>query len=69
MMFKKISLIASMLFFLLGTNVFAQSTQKAATVEPSIKDYVVPGAVALLFVIGCSSYWLVYRRKHNNYKA
>jgi hypothetical protein len=74
-MFKKISLIASLLFFLLGTNVFATEqsdkgiynassvTKKAVAEEPSFKDYVVPGTVGLLLIVGFGSYWLIYRRK------
>ncbi|MFZ7945830.1 MULTISPECIES: hypothetical protein [Bacillaceae] len=82
-MFNKISIVASLLFFLYGTNVFAttqpeKSIQKNETVQaetfhdtkktkitdPSFKDYVVPVSVGLLFVAGCGSYWLIYRRKH-----
>ena len=39
-------------------------TKKNQTVEPSIKDYVVPAVVCLLLLIGLSSYWFVFRRKH-----
>lgn len=39
-------------------------TTKAKTVEPSFKDYVVPGSVGLLIIFGFASYWLIYRRKH-----
>jgi hypothetical protein len=113
-MFKKMSLIASLFFFLLGTNVFAQShmedsplkdgsvlrqskpkissslvitkneappkgsatdqsdkgrnpasshTKKANTVNPSFKDYIVPGTVGLIIIVGFGSYWLIFRRK------
>ncbi|ETI70612.1 hypothetical protein [Neobacillus vireti] len=74
-MIKKISLIASLLFFLLGSNVFATEqldkwtnhassiTKKTGAEEPSFKDYVVPGTVGLLIVVGFGSYWLIYRRK------
>ncbi|MGG3468350.1 copper resistance CopC family protein [Neobacillus pocheonensis] len=37
---------------------------KANTVEPTFKDYVVPGSVGLLIIYGFGSYWLIYRRKH-----
>ncbi|WP_066069485.1 hypothetical protein [Neobacillus soli] len=115
-MFNKVSLITSLLFFLLGTNVFAHSFLEASTpknsdvlteshdnttavvltvandqaitevsatetskdgsenaglltkrtkaVEPSFKDYVVPGSVGLLLIAGFGSYWLIFRRKH-----
>ncbi|MFF2448422.1 hypothetical protein ACFVSW_15100 [Neobacillus sp. NPDC058068] len=74
-MFKKISLIASLLFFLIGTSAFATEqsdkginnassiTKKTVAEEPSFKDYVVPGTVGLLIVVGFGSYWLIYRRK------
>lgn len=105
MMLKKISLIASLLFFLLGTNALANSqlesyppksgevithslkfpfasksytslkiiAEKTASKnqeqikkkdEPSIKDFVVPGFVGLILIIGLGYYWLIYRRKH-----
>ncbi|MFK9095126.1 hypothetical protein [Bacillus salipaludis] len=116
-MFSKISLIASLLFFLFGSNIFADSnieesapingtvltdsfhsktaftvatvttnkantevsatdasknetekaallTEKAKTVEPSFKEYIVPVSVGLLFIIGFGSYWIIFRRKH-----
>ncbi|MDQ0200580.1 hypothetical protein [Neobacillus ginsengisoli] len=113
-MFKKISFIASLLFFLLGTNVFAYSnlgtstpnrgeiikqphkehklsfttklstpiiitakktaaaknehgTKDPATLStkevPSVKAYVVPGAV-IVMIIGLGCYWLIYRWRH-----
>lgn len=39
-------------------------TENTKTVEPSFKDYVVPGSAALLIIFGISAYWLIYRRKH-----
>ncbi|MDR7002451.1 hypothetical protein [Neobacillus niacini] len=78
-MFKKISQIALLLFFLLGLNVFSQSHIEASThktsekteqasfsqkTESELKSYIVPGTVGILIVIGIGSYWLLYRRKH-----
>jgi carbohydrate-binding DOMON domain-containing protein len=39
-------------------------TQEAEPVKASFKDYAIPLVVSLLIVIGVSSYWLFYRRKH-----
>ncbi|WP_335715047.1 copper resistance CopC family protein [Neobacillus drentensis] len=39
-------------------------TKNTETMEPSFKDYVVPGSVALLIIFVISGYWLFYRRKH-----
>jgi hypothetical protein len=73
MMFKKISIIASLLFFLLGTNVLAKSnieTKPNKTItsvhikeEAPMTAYILPGTVSILFLIGIGSYWLIYRRK------
>jgi hypothetical protein len=78
-MFKKISIFASLLFFLLGTNVIAQThlditPSKAASkqavhstmsgnIEPSQTIYILPGSIGILLIIGFGSYWLIYRRK------
>ena len=108
MMFSRIALFVSFLFFISGTNGFAytqseKSTPKFDSVQadsvhnnstlnlvtvsnkntniqatdtkdtknetenavlPSIKNYVVPAVVCLLLLIGLSSYWFVFRRKH-----
>lgn len=89
-MTRKFSIIASLLFFLFGTNVFAHShinssspseiikktepittnsdqnialtTKKQADV-PTIKAFIVPGAV-VLFIIVLAGYWFIYRRKY-----
>lgn len=75
-MFKKIALAVFMLFFLLGTHDLAaaetkpqaksvnssQDTQIKA--EQPFKYLILPGAAGLLIIIGCGSYWLIYRRKH-----
>jgi len=78
MMLKKISLIASLLFFLLETNVFAQSYIETASSKDISKKtvqsvsnnevlssnaYILPGIVCIVFIIGIGSYWLIYRRK------
>ncbi|MCL6571168.1 MAG: hypothetical protein K6T88_05720 [Bacillus sp. (in: Bacteria)] len=107
-MFNKITLITSLLFFLLGTNALAQSHLKESTAKksevqsvvfqnnqtlettteltrvtneieatkgsvdaafpdklgPSLKEFVVPGVVGLVMIIGFGGYWLIYRRKH-----
>lgn len=77
-MFKKISIIASLIFFLLGPSVFSQSHIEAASSkaiskktiqtgsnnnETSLTAYILPGTVGVLFIIGMGSYWLIYRRK------
>jgi hypothetical protein len=77
-MFKKISIIASLIFFLLGPSVCSQSHIEAASSNATSKKliqtgnnnnntsmnaYILPGTVGILFIIGISSYWLIYRRK------
>ena len=118
MMFSKIALFASTLFFLFGTSCFAYSNpvtstpkfasnqteifhnnsttltlvtasnndtnlqaagtkitnnetesavvlmKKDQSMEPSFKNYVLPITVCLFLVIGLSSYWFVFRKKH-----
>ncbi|WP_160723900.1 hypothetical protein [Bacillus sp. USDA818B3_A] len=118
MMFSKIAMFASTLFFFFGTSCFAYSnpvtstpkftsnqienfhnnsttltlvsasnnhtnlqaadtrntnheTENAAllmkkdqSMEPSFKNYVVPITVCLFLLIGLSSYWFVFRKKH-----
>lgn len=110
MMFNKISLLTSLLFFLIGTTVFANThfevssskngealteafqnlilttvnnkqglpnqrneiqiekaalpSKKEKSNEPSCKDYVVPGLVGFIMIVGFGSYWFVYRRRN-----
>ncbi|MDQ6595986.1 hypothetical protein E2K98_17310 [Bacillus salipaludis] len=78
-MFKKISQISLLLFFLLGFSVFSQSHIEASShktsekteqasfsqkAEPELKSYIIPGTVGVVIVLGIASYWLIYRRKH-----
>lgn len=32
--------------------------------EPAMMNYIVPGAIGLIIVIGFGCYWLIFRRKH-----
>nr|WP_263323212.1 copper resistance CopC family protein [Neobacillus sp. Marseille-Q6967] len=42
-----------------------QAVTKSADpeVEPGLKNYIIPGLIALIIVLGFSSYWLIFKRK------
>lgn len=76
MMFKKAAIAIFMLFFILGGYDLAAAEKtaepksaNAALQTPNnnkltFKDFILPGAAGLLIIVGCGSYWLIYRRKH-----
>lgn len=39
------------------------SAQEAESEEPALMNYIIPGAIGLIIIIGFGCYWLIFRRK------